>query len=100
MPSVERNDICKDMLDAANGFAIRMTVRAVNNELTESALYFMIFPKCIIISIIPALITDFEKPVRAMKNKIKPIDRALAVRLYFLKHSVINAEIRYVHNAR
>ena len=39
---------------AAKGFAISMTERAVNNELIESDLYFMIFAKCIIISIIPA----------------------------------------------
>ena len=100
MPSVERKDICKDMLVTAKGFASRIIVSAVNNELIESDLYFMIFPKCIIISIIPALITDFEKPVSAMKNKMNKIDSIADVRLYFLKYCVISPEMREVHNAR
>ena len=100
MPNVERKDNCNDALITAYGLLIRINVAAPNNELIGSDCRFNSLPVRIASIIMPALVTDFVKPVNAIKNSTKTIDITVDSCLLFFTVFSKNVFIVDVHNVR
>ena len=70
IPSVALTDKSKLMSEPAKGLVMVKINIAIPREFKESLLLNSIFPRSVIISIIPALVTDEVNPTIAIKNRI------------------------------
>ena len=70
IPSVALTDKSKLMSEPAKGLVMVKINIAIPREFKESLLLNSIFPRSVIISIIPALVTDEVNPTIAIKKRI------------------------------
>ena len=91
IPKEARNDNWRDIDDTEYGFAIKSSKRAVNKDVSAPASRMKKLEESMQIYIIPALQTDGEKPVKAMKKMIRGIPKTESLRL--LLTNTLNADI-------